>query len=87
MSCGLHVQCTVLKQPRVMIKSESAHCLYKGFAEYFEYTRVNLGKTMKGKTVVPESNLLGLIAQVLFLLPSSLDGRVVGNIFGSGYKI
>lgn len=42
---------------------------------------------MKGKTVVQENNLLGLISLVLFLLPSSLDWGVVSNILKAGYKI
>lgn len=42
---------------------------------------------MKGKTVVWENNLLGLISLVLFLLPHSLDWRLVSNILKAGYKI
>lgn len=48
---------------------------------------MNPGKAMKGKTVVWENNLLGLISLVLFLLPSSVDWRVVSNIVKAGYEI
>lgn len=48
---------------------------------------MNPGKATKGKTVVWENNLLGLISLVLLLLPSTLDWRVVSNILKAGCEI